>query len=398
MPSAREGPPQPSRPPASGVGGVHSILPRAGRRQPRTGRVAPRAGPSRGLRGQAPTQPAVHFYAAAPVQFYAAVDRALAEWTNWQTCAIQPCLQKICTVLAIRLVIGAAIREHGIALGDSRFNVDFNPSRNPRIADIKRRAADLIDAIESIAGKNPPREIARFKALTVTDIEAVAMWTAKVAAQSGRCVMWLVTCRLVAPAPSVEAPHATPAARLDRCPPRDPSPTRRCVAPRTKTASQHTRSTSASRHAGRAKTPDAAARWRRLPARRPPRRGSHLRRPRRPYAAPLRAHLVASRHPVLTLLPQATLSHQTLLHPSTPAFGHFDPRGAPCTKRLDGSPRAQNRPRRRRKYPKCRPCRIDAHDSALRARHAPRAQRTPQHRRFDYNILWPGRFIIAESG
>ena len=32
------------------------------------------APPSHGLRGQAPTQPAVHFYAAAPVHFYAAVD------------------------------------------------------------------------------------------------------------------------------------------------------------------------------------------------------------------------------------------------------------------------------------------------------------------------------------
>ena len=91
-----------------------------------------------------------------------------------------------CAVLAIRAAIGAAIREHGIALGDSRFGVDFNPSRNPRIADIKRRAADLIDAIETIAGKNRPSEIARFKALTVTDIEAVAMWTAKAAAQSER--------------------------------------------------------------------------------------------------------------------------------------------------------------------------------------------------------------------
>ena len=54
---------------------AHRPLPRAGRRQPRGGRVAPRAGPSHGLRGQAPTQPAVHFYAAAPVHFYAAVDR-----------------------------------------------------------------------------------------------------------------------------------------------------------------------------------------------------------------------------------------------------------------------------------------------------------------------------------
>ena len=75
MPSAREGPPQPSRPPASGVGGVHSILPRAGRRQPRGGRVAPRAGPSHGLRGQATTEPVVHFCAAAPVHIPAAVDR-----------------------------------------------------------------------------------------------------------------------------------------------------------------------------------------------------------------------------------------------------------------------------------------------------------------------------------
>ena len=58
---------------------AHRPLPRAGRRQPRGGRVAPRAGPSHGLRGQAPTQPAVHFYAAAPVHFYAAVDTSSAD-------------------------------------------------------------------------------------------------------------------------------------------------------------------------------------------------------------------------------------------------------------------------------------------------------------------------------
>ena len=57
---------------------AHRPLPRAGRRQPRGGRVAPRAGPSHGLRGQAPTQPAVYFYAAAPVHFYAAVDNGAA--------------------------------------------------------------------------------------------------------------------------------------------------------------------------------------------------------------------------------------------------------------------------------------------------------------------------------
>ena len=42
--------------------------------QPRGGRVVPRAGPSHGLQGQAATDTLVHFYAAAPVHFYAVVD------------------------------------------------------------------------------------------------------------------------------------------------------------------------------------------------------------------------------------------------------------------------------------------------------------------------------------
>ena len=54
---------------------AHRPLPRAGRRLPCGGRAAPRAGPSHGLRGQANATSVVHFYAAAAVQFCAAVDR-----------------------------------------------------------------------------------------------------------------------------------------------------------------------------------------------------------------------------------------------------------------------------------------------------------------------------------
>ena len=43
MPSAREGPPQPSRPPASGVGGVHSILSHARAAASRAEGASPRA-------------------------------------------------------------------------------------------------------------------------------------------------------------------------------------------------------------------------------------------------------------------------------------------------------------------------------------------------------------------
>ena len=72
---------------------AHRPLPRAGRRQPRGGRVAPRAGPSHGLRGQAATETLVRFYAAAPVHFYAAVDKRLQrlpEFAVWARLA-RPC-------------------------------------------------------------------------------------------------------------------------------------------------------------------------------------------------------------------------------------------------------------------------------------------------------------------
>ena len=296
------------------------------------------------------------------------------------------------------LVIGSAIREHGTNLGDNRVSVDVNPSRNSRIADIKRRAADLFDVIETIGDEDPPSEIARLKLRAMTDIETGAIRAAKFAAQSGRRVTRLVTCRLVARAPRLEALRATPAACLDRCRPRDPNPTPGCVAPRAETASRHTLSTCSPHHAGRAKASDAAARWRRPSGLQADSTSPHPQRPRRPRAAPLRTHISASRHPVLTPLSHATLSHQTLLYPSTPAFAHSDPRGTPCTERLDGSPRARIRPRRGRKCPSRAPRRMHRHDSAPRACHAPRAQRALQHRRFGYNILWLGSSIIAKTG
>ena len=83
------------------------------------------------------------------------------------------------------LVIGSAIREHGIDLGDSRFGIVSNPFRNPRIADIKRRAADLFDAIETIGDEDPPSEIARLKLRAMTDIEAGAMRASQVRSAVG---------------------------------------------------------------------------------------------------------------------------------------------------------------------------------------------------------------------
>ena len=232
-----------------------------------------------------------------------------------------------------------------MTLGDSCFGVDVNPSGGSRIVDIRRRAAD---PIEASGGEDPPVEIVRRKAQTMTDIKAGAEGTAKAAALSGRRVPRLVTCGHVAAAPRATAPNAT-------------------------------------------------SRWRRPAGLQAASTRSYPRGPR-PFAAPLGTHVGAPRHPVLTPLRHVILSHQTRPQPSTPAFAHSNPRGTPCTVRLDGSPSARNRARRRRKCSSQAPRCMHRHTSAARPRHARRAQRALQHRRFGYNILWRGTSVIARTG
>ena len=309
--------------------------------------------------------------------------------------------------------------------GERRVGVNFSPSRNAMVDTIKRKAADLIDHINGLetAGFNEPGEVARLKALAMTDIESAAHWAVKAATRLGgrvtrlvttlrqfcdlvgwlrlrrwsqaiervaeveraaqatapagermttdevakalidggvrpqgtprRCIrqlrLWVgrdgelargapITRCLATPAPRVEVPRATPADRLHRRPPRGlaprartlarlekPDATRRSAAPRIATTPQPSPSPLLD-------PLTAPHRARRSPTRRrslaPPARPAastrpHPRRPRLSYAAPLRVHIGASRHPVLTPLPQATLSHQTLLHPSTPAPQHL---------------------------------------------------------------------------
>ncbi|MDE0335676.1 MAG: hypothetical protein OXI64_12005 [Defluviicoccus sp.] len=67
-------------------------------------------------------------------------------------------------------------------LGERRVGVDFNPSGDPVIADIKRRAAGLIDAVDALPA--PTGEAARVRAIAMTGIEEAAMWAVKAAARA----------------------------------------------------------------------------------------------------------------------------------------------------------------------------------------------------------------------
>ena len=68
-------------------------------------------------------------------------------------------------------------------LGESRVGIDFNPGGSPKIAKIKRLAADLIDEVNGIDPASG--EIARVRAVAMTEIEGAAMWAVKAAARSG---------------------------------------------------------------------------------------------------------------------------------------------------------------------------------------------------------------------
>lgn len=68
--------------------------------------------------------------------------------------------------------------------GEYRVGVNFNPSNNPVVDQIKRQAADLIDLIDDIPNSillDSWDEIKRLKAIAQTEVEGAAMWAVKAA-------------------------------------------------------------------------------------------------------------------------------------------------------------------------------------------------------------------------
>ena len=87
---------------------------------------------------------------------------------------------------AIRLAIGAAIREHDTTLGEKRVGIGFNPSGDNTVSQIKRLAADFIDRVNAIepGAFEDPGEVGRHKALSLTHAEDATMWGVKAATRA----------------------------------------------------------------------------------------------------------------------------------------------------------------------------------------------------------------------
>ncbi len=71
------------------------------------------------------------------------------------------------------------------SLGEYRVGIDFNPSANPTVADIKRRVAALIDDLDLIAS-NSAHPGAQCAAIAMTELESAAMWAVKAATKKPR--------------------------------------------------------------------------------------------------------------------------------------------------------------------------------------------------------------------
>jgi hypothetical protein len=69
--------------------------------------------------------------------------------------------------------------------GEYRVGITFNPSSDDMVYRIKRKAADLIDLIETIRastdGHDQVLEVIRLRSLAQTHIEDAAMWAVKAA-------------------------------------------------------------------------------------------------------------------------------------------------------------------------------------------------------------------------
>jgi hypothetical protein len=69
--------------------------------------------------------------------------------------------------------------------GEHRVDISSNPSQNPRVDEIKGRAAELIDLLAPVAAdRDHPG--ARCAALAMTEIESAAMWAVKAVTKQPR--------------------------------------------------------------------------------------------------------------------------------------------------------------------------------------------------------------------
>lgn len=68
-----------------------------------------------------------------------------------------------------------------MTLGEDRVRIEFNPSANDRVTELKRMIAEFIDACHVGMDQTDDPEIGRLWSLAMTTAEDAAMWAVKAA-------------------------------------------------------------------------------------------------------------------------------------------------------------------------------------------------------------------------
>ena len=68
-----------------------------------------------------------------------------------------------------------------LTFGMKAVGLTFNPSNDPTVDAIKRKAAELIDEIHELRTNQPDAEIARMASIAITEIQTGQMWAVKAA-------------------------------------------------------------------------------------------------------------------------------------------------------------------------------------------------------------------------
>lgn len=66
-----------------------------------------------------------------------------------------------------------------LSLGQQRVRASFNPSNNPSVDQLKKYAADFIDACELLKDSGGPSEKNRALSIAQTEMETAAMYAVK---------------------------------------------------------------------------------------------------------------------------------------------------------------------------------------------------------------------------
>lgn len=75
--------------------------------------------------------------------------------------------------------------DRAMTRGEWKVGIDFNPSADPLVLELKTKAAAFIDALDKIQPRDGSlhldSEVARLKSLAATKAEDAAMWAVKAA-------------------------------------------------------------------------------------------------------------------------------------------------------------------------------------------------------------------------